>query len=95
MDRIEQRSISLSWTPPATPNGTITQYELQYNRSGGISTLNITNTSITVYTIGELSPAVMYRVQLRAYTRVGAGPFITQSATTLQCKLLLLFLIDM
>ena len=88
VDNTQQTSITLSWTPPDTPNGIVTQYEVQYSSSDSISftSSNITDASTMTYTIEGLMPAVMYTVQLRAYTRVGAGPFISQTALTLTRK---------
>lgn len=82
MNSTQSRSISLSWTPPVTPNGTITQYELQYGRSDSTSALTSLNITDTSHTIMGLMPTVSYMVQLRAYTRVGAGPFINQTSVT-------------
>ena len=66
------------------PNGTIIQYELQYKSSDSTSfnASNITNTSTMMYTIEGLMPGVEYTIQLRAYTRVRAGPFIDKTVTT-------------
>ena len=65
---------------PVTPNGIITQYEIQYKKSND-SFFNISNISSTI--IGDtlmgriegLTPSTMYVLQLRAYTQVGAGPY--------------------
>ena len=71
--------------PPATPNGVIAQYSLQYGGNVidnfGTETLNM-----LMGTIEGLSPDTEYVLQLRAYTRVGPGP--PASLTIQTCKLL-------
>jgi len=80
----ELGSITLSWIAPDTPNGIITHYELQYKRSNGtsVNSLIISDTNTMMHTIEELMPGVMYTIQLRAYTLVGAGTFISQDVIT-------------
>ena len=80
----QPRFIQLLWTAPDMPNGTIIQYELEYWRSDitSFTTSNITNASTLMHTIEGLMPNVTYMVRLRAYTRVGAGPFINEITTT-------------
>ena len=59
--------------PPDTPNGIIIQYEVQYNVNSTTSLVNFTDTLMG--TVERLSPGTIYTLQIRAYTRVGAGPF--------------------
>jgi len=65
--------VTLSWIAPDIPNGIITQYEVQY--SVGSTTSYVNFTGALMGTIEGLSPATNYTLQIRAYTRVGAGPF--------------------
>ena len=58
---------------PDTPNGIIIQYEVQYSVNSTTSLVNFTDTLMG--TVQELSPGTIYTLQIRAYTRVGAGPF--------------------
>jgi len=58
---------------PDTPNGIIIQYEVQYSGNGITSLVTFTDTLMG--TIEGLSPDTIYTLQIRAYTRVGAGPF--------------------
>ena len=60
---------------PNTPNGIITQYQLQYRRSNSstsITLLNITNDNVT-YTVTGLSSNTEYVLTVRAFTVVGHG----------------------
>ncbi|XP_065914678.1 protein sidekick-1-like isoform X2 [Dysidea avara] len=73
VDTIQQRFVTLSWMPPDTPNGIIIQYEVQYSVNSTTSLVNFTDTLMG--TVEGLSPGTIYTLQIRAYTRVGAGPF--------------------
>ena len=59
--------------PPEATNGVITQYSIQY---GGTIINNFGNNTLNtmIGTVEGLSPDTGYILQLRAYTRVGAGP---------------------
>ena len=72
---------------PDTPNGVIIQYEIQYSVNSMISLVNFTGTLMG--TIEGLSPGRMYTLQIRAYTRVGAGPFSSEMTleTLQECRL--------
>ena len=72
---ITNTTVSLSWMPPDTPNGIITQYQLQYRRSDNstsITSLNITNDNLT-YTVTGLNSNTEYVFTVRAFTVVGHG----------------------
>lgn len=86
-DDIQSTSIILSWLPPNTPNGIIMQYEVQYNADNETSFVNFTATRMR--TVGGLSPSKVYTLQVRAYTKVGAGPFSNNItvADLPECKL--------
>ena len=75
MVSITNTTVSLSWMPPDTPNGIITQYQLQYRRSDSstnIISLNVTNDTLT-YTVTGLSNNTEYLFTVRAFTVVGHG----------------------
>ena len=65
--------ISISWSPPTTPNGIITVYEIRYRESTSTGPYNITNTTNTQYSIVGLIPNTSYTIGVRAYTSVGPG----------------------
>ena len=72
---ITDTTVSLSWMPPITINGIITQYQLQYRRSDSstnITSLNVTNDTLT-YTVTGLSSNAKYLFTVRAFTVVGHG----------------------
>ena len=75
---VTSSSVTLQWRPPVTPNGVIAQYSILHNGS------NITNfgNNMLMDAIGGLSPDTVYNVQLRAHTRVGAGPFASLTFLT-------------
>ena len=72
-DTIQSTFVTLSWMSPDIPNGIIIQYEVQYSVNSTASLVNLTDTLMG--TVEGLSPGIMYTLQIRAYTRVGAGPF--------------------
>ena len=79
---ITNTTVSLSWMPPDTPNGIITQYQLQYRRSDNTTnttSLNIANDNLT-YTVTGLSSNTEYVFTVRAFTVVGHG--ITSNVVT-------------
>ena len=85
MINTQSRSLNLSWMAPDTPNGIITHYELWYIRNDSES-LNVTSyiadTISLMHSIEDLMPGVTYVVQLKAYTRVGPGPHVSQTVAT-------------
>ncbi|XP_065904893.1 uncharacterized protein [Dysidea avara] len=72
-DIIQSRFMTLSWMPPDTPNGIIIQYEVQYSVNSTTLLVNFADTLMG--TVEGLSPVTLYTLQIRAYTRVGIGPF--------------------
>ena len=75
-------SLGISWSPPTTPNGIITEYETRYRESTSTGPYNITNTTNTQYSIVGLIPNTNYTIGVRAYTSVGPGEWtdITEKA---------------
>ena len=65
--------------PEIDRNGIITQYEVEFNQStfSEISTSNLTTTNgpQLMVELEGLEEYVEYSVRVRAYTRVGPGPF--------------------
>ena len=72
-ENVQSRFVTLSWMSPDTPNGIIIQYEVQYSVNSITSLVNFTDTLMG--SVKGLSPSTIYTLQIRAYTRVGAGPF--------------------
>ena len=67
--------MGLSWMQPDTPNGIITQYQLQYRRSNSSTSITLLNTTndILTYTVTGLSSNTEYVFTVRAFTVVGHG----------------------
>ena len=73
-------SISIVWgeIPPVDRNGIIIMYEILYvpfetfDGEISVNTVNITNLS---YLLENLQEYVSYNFSVRAYTRIGAGPY--------------------
>ena len=78
---VTSSSMTIQWTPPDVPNGIITYYSIERNKT------NIANFSSNelMYTIEGLSPDTVYVLQLRAYTGAGAG--LASNVTFITCKL--------
>ena len=67
-------SITITWLPPAQPNGYITQYTIYINyMNTTVSSVNVPRPS-TQYTVTGLSPYQSIMVQVSAWTAVGEGP---------------------
>ena len=86
---VTNATVTLSWTPPYTPNGYIVQYQIQYRQSGCSSSkftsLNITNTDLT-YIVTGLTSDTEYVFRVRAFTVVGHGS-LSNEVTILTSKL--------
>ena len=84
-------SLNISWSPPTTPNGIITVYEIRYRESTSTGPYNITNTTNTQYSIVGLIPNTSYTIGVRAYTSVGPGEWNNKSYSSAHiCEYLLL-----
>ena len=91
---VTNATVTLSWTPPATTNGIITQYQIQYRRSDSSSdfdSLNMTNDDLT-YTITELTSDTEYVFRVIAFTAVGHGS-PSNEVTALTSKLPVYFVL--
>ncbi|KAM6906320.1 ephrin type-A receptor 7 isoform 3-T3 [Lycodopsis pacificus] len=75
-EKVQQRSIQLSWQEPQQPNGVITEYEIKYyekdQKDRVYSTVRSKSTSATV---NNLRPSTAYVFQIRAFTEAGYGTF--------------------
>ncbi|XP_060947499.1 ephrin type-A receptor 7 isoform X8 [Limanda limanda] len=75
-EKVQQRSIQLSWQEPQQPNGVITEYEIKYyekdQKDKIYSTVRSKSTSATV---NNLKPSTAYVFQIRAFTQAGYGTF--------------------
>ncbi|XP_037606376.1 ephrin type-A receptor 7 isoform X2 [Sebastes umbrosus] len=75
-EKVQQRSIQLSWQEPQQPNGVITEYEIKYyekdQKDRVYSTVRSKSTSATV---NNLKPSTSYVFQIRAFTEAGYGTY--------------------
>ncbi len=77
---LSSTEIQVNWTeiPEMEQNGIITEYEVMYepqmtfNDMLTTTTVNTTNMFITLTGLQEY---VVYNISVRAYTRVGPGPY--------------------
>ena len=80
---VTSRMILVTWdeVDVENQNGEIVKYEVQYvpleTCSGSLvtRTVNIMDTSMLTTTLTGLKEYVEYNISVRAYTRVGAGPY--------------------
>ncbi len=79
-------SITVDWQEPSEPNGVIIEYDLVYNKTltefvtiNDIRPLTDITPSISV---SNLTTDQTVTVRVRAYTRIGPGPYVTRHATT-------------
>ena len=78
---ISSTAIQVSWNPVSAidQNGVITQYEVEYNQTtfSEVSLYNTTtvNSTTLMVDLTGLEEYVVYSIQVRAYTSVGAGPY--------------------
>ena len=66
-------SLGILWSPPLSPNGIITVYEIRYRESTSNGPYNISKTTNTQYSVVGLIPNTSYTIGVRAYTSVGSG----------------------
>lgn len=85
---VRKHSVSLSWSPPVEPNGVLTGYLLQYQlindteEVGPLLTVNISDPDMGKWLLQDLETLSKYKFYLRACTRLGCGPAITEEGTT-------------
>ncbi|KAI6073317.1 Ephrin type-A receptor 10 [Aix galericulata] len=75
-DKIEQKSISLSWQEPGFPTTNSTEYEVKYyekdQRDQSYSTVKTTSTAVTV---NNLKPGTLYIFQIRTSSSQDYGNY--------------------
>ena len=86
-------TITLSWSPPAKPNGVITRYSMLCSQSGVVMNISQNfNSSQTTTTLSGLLPYTNYSCSITAHTSVGGGPAATINVTTVQDSELIVIL---
>ena len=76
-------SLNITWSAPTTPNGVITEYQLQCSSDNTIFTWAVMGSQTTT-TLSGLLPYISYSCSITAHTSAGGGPAATTSVTTLQ-----------
>ena len=74
-------SIILAWSAPLTPNGVITEYQLQCSGGGQVFNRTVMETTTT---LSGLLPYTNYSCSITAHTSAGGGPAAIIIVTTLQ-----------
>ena len=74
LGEVTDTTVILSWMTPDSPNGMITQYQVQYRITGGGSFGNNQMTTGLTYTVTGLMTGTQYDFRVRAFTVVGRGP---------------------
>ena len=77
---ISPTEIEMSWNEviPIDQNGIIIIYEVDYKPEqvfNGSMTVDVVNTTNTTILLKNLHESVQYNITVRAYTRIGPGPF--------------------
>ena len=80
-------SITVTWDPPAIPNGIISMYQVQVaiinaNNSTLDSTTLTKEKNVTMTMFTQLMPSTRYKVTVRAFTGAGSGPGANEIVTT-------------
>ena len=85
---VTDTTVTLSWLPPSMPNGIITEYQVRYSRSDNSDsrTQNAINNNL-MYTATGLASNTEYAFEVRAFTRVGSGPYSDDTVTVRTSKL--------
>ena len=73
VDTVTSTSVTLQWMPPDFPNGVITKYSVEYNGKF-IDEFGGKVSDRMMGTIEGLLSNTAYVLELKAYTRIGAGP---------------------
>ncbi len=77
---LSSTEIQVNWTeiPEMKQNGIITEYKVMYEplmTFGGVLTTITVNTTNMFINLTDLQEYVEYSISVRAYTRVGPGPY--------------------
>ena len=78
---VTTNTVTLQWKPPHTTNGVITHYSVQYGETV-IDNFGKYMLNAWMGTIEGLPPETEYVLELKAYTKVGAGPPADVTVTT-------------
>eukprot|EP00039_Didymoeca_costata_P014702 m.240281 g.240281 ORF g.240281 m.240281 type:complete len:1542 (+) comp16076_c0_seq7:1477-6102(+) len=83
-EKILQRSMQITWSPPRVLNGRILRYSLTYAcKRENCDLLEIqSNHSARNMTLRQLTPATVYEISLAACTGAGCGPTIAIRVST-------------
>uniref|UniRef100_A0AAY4BDT6 Ephrin type-A receptor 7 n=1 Tax=Denticeps clupeoides TaxID=299321 RepID=A0AAY4BDT6_9TELE len=74
-EKVQQRSVQLSWQEPEQPNGVITEYEIKYYEKVSHRIYSTVKSKSTSATVNNLKPSTAYVFQIRAFTAAGYGTF--------------------
>ena len=83
----------ITWSPPVMPNGIIRDYNVSYVPGQSLSTADYSadgNVSVaignndTTYVVSSLRIATNYFVAIAAHTKVGIGPYSSNTDCTVQ-----------
>ncbi|XP_014091561.2 protein sidekick isoform X13 [Bactrocera oleae] len=75
-DDVSDRSVKVLWSPPRNANGILTGYSVRYQVKDRPDTLKAVNLTAddTELTVTQLQATTHYWFEIRAWTKVGAGP---------------------
>uniref|UniRef100_A0A3B4AFW5 Ephrin type-A receptor 7 n=1 Tax=Periophthalmus magnuspinnatus TaxID=409849 RepID=A0A3B4AFW5_9GOBI len=74
-EKIQQRSVQLSWQEPHHPNGVIKEYEIKYYEKVRTIYVSTVRSRSTTATVNNLKPSTAYVFQIRAFTDAGFGTY--------------------
>uniref|UniRef100_A0A8C6SZ44 Ephrin type-A receptor 7 n=1 Tax=Neogobius melanostomus TaxID=47308 RepID=A0A8C6SZ44_9GOBI len=74
-EKIQQRSVQLSWQEPHHPNGVIKEYEIKYYEKDQKDKVSTVRSRSTTATVNNLKPSTSYVFQIRAFTDAGFGTY--------------------
>ena len=75
----QSKLLGLIWSAPTTPNGVITEYQLQCSGGGQVFNRTVMETTTT---LSGLLPYTNYSCSITAHTSAGGGPEATTSVIT-------------
>ena len=80
-------SITVTWDPPAIPNGIISFYQVKItisnpNKSTTNKKIVEEKNVLMMFITHELMPSTTYGVTVKAFTGAGSGPGANESVTT-------------
>ena len=85
---VTDTTVTLSWMLPVSPNGIITEYRVRFVRSdNNVNRTRDTMNNNLMYTVMGLASNTEYAFEVRAFTRVGSGPYSDGTVTVHTSKL--------